>query len=264
MNKRFLILSLFALSPSTAGAQFYRMNAQSVTACGGYGGNDCFTVQLEGEIEVDPNPSAPRILYSDITEIPYESVWPAPGLIDLSELSGQWVASGTLKFIATTENQSIELTIRPTGDGTAMLNGHYHEGCCDRYGFSFENVLLDRVSYLERRRLNLRSRVFTIEATWSLGPGTSVAHGHASYESDSWGYLWFFSPESPEVIVKIIDTCTSPSPHSHWVFASGLTNLGVDLTVRDNVGRRSRTYQSLPGQSFAPILDTSSFFEPCF
>ncbi len=258
------VLFWLALSwPAFAAAQFYRINPQPVTACGGFSGNSCFTAVLEGELEVDADPSAPRILYSDIVYSTTGAVWPAPGLIDLSELPGQLVGDGALRFSTVTTYQSVELTIESSAGGPAVLNGHYGEGCCDRYGFLFEDLVLEPVALLERRRLNLLRRIFTIEAEWSPDPTSDLRFGHAGRSSDRWGHFWFFSKENPELIVKILDVCPPPSAYSHWVFVSGMTNLEVVLRVRDNVGRRSTTYQSNPGQPFAPILDTSTFFEHC-
>ena len=47
-----------------------------------------------------------------------------------------------------------------------------------------------------------------------------------------------------------------------WIFASGLTNVEVDLRVRDSVTGQVRTYHSPPNTTFAPVLDTTGFACP--
>jgi hypothetical protein len=44
-----------------------------------------------------------------------------------------------------------------------------------------------------------------------------------------------------------------------WVFAGGLTNVGVTLTVTDTQTGEFRTYTSPIGVPFAPLQDTTAF-----
>ena len=72
------------------------------------------------------------------------------------------------------------------------------------------------------------------------------------------GALFFFDPSNVEMLVKVLDACVFGN---YWLFAAGLTNLGVDLRVTDTVTGVSRRYRNPVSQSFQPIFDTSSF--PC-
>lgn len=44
------------------------------------------------------------------------------------------------------------------------------------------------------------------------------------------GYFWFFNASNVELVVKVLDACHFGR---FWVFAGGLTNVDVDLTVTD-------------------------------
>lgn len=83
---------------------------------------------------------------------------------------------------------------------------------------------------------------------------------HAILASDESGEFWFFGPGNTELLVKVIDACDEPDFHTFWVFAAGLTNVGVTLTVEDTQTPGAVHQFSNPvGTDFAPILDTASF-----
>lgn len=68
---------------------------------------------------------------------------------------------------------------------------------------------------------------------------------------------WFFRGENSELIVKVLDAC---SVNNHfWVFAGGLTNVQVELTVTDRDTGTSRVYNNLQSTPFQPIQDTAAF-----
>jgi hypothetical protein len=76
--------------------------------------------------------------------------------------------------------------------------------------------------------------------------------------SDS-GYFYFFDRDNVELVVKVLDGCAL-NQH-YWVFAGGLTDVGVDLKVIDAVGNLERAYANVLGEAFAPIRDSLAF--PC-
>jgi hypothetical protein len=71
------------------------------------------------------------------------------------------------------------------------------------------------------------------------------------------GYFWFFNPANIEVVIKVLNGC--PITNAYWVFATGLTNVEVTLTVRDTNNGQVKTYVNQLGVAFAPIQDTSAF-----
>jgi hypothetical protein len=76
--------------------------------------------------------------------------------------------------------------------------------------------------------------------------------------NDGSGSFWFFKDDNTEVTVKVIDACVAEFDR-YWVFASGLTNVEVVLTVTDTEAGRSRVYFNPQGTAFAPVQDTDAF-----
>jgi hypothetical protein len=59
------------------------------------------------------------------------------------------------------------------------------------------------------------------------------------------------------VVIKVIDGCLVN--RRFWVFASGLTNLKVQITVTDTQTGKQVTDQNPLNQAFPTIQDTSAF-----
>jgi CSLREA domain-containing protein len=96
---------------------------------------------------------------------------------------------------------------------------------------------------------------FKVTATW--GTATASGTGAAVPLSGDSGYFWFFDPANVEVTVKAIDGCASN--HRFWFFASGLTNIRVDLKVTDTRTGAVKTYSNALGKTFVSILDSNAF-----
>lgn len=97
---------------------------------------------------------------------------------------------------------------------------------------------------------------FAIEATWRTADRSGV--GHPVALSDESGTFWFFASPNVELIVKVVDACVDPWQR-YWVFMAGLTNVEVDLKVRDLVAGFEETYSSDWAEPFPTILDTWTF-----
>ncbi|HEY8184170.1 MAG TPA: hypothetical protein VII32_18150 [Thermoanaerobaculia bacterium] len=98
---------------------------------------------------------------------------------------------------------------------------------------------------------------FQVTTNWRTSDGT-IGRGQAVTLSDDSGYFWFFGPNNVEVVVKALNACSSPLPR-YWVFASGLTDVQVDLTVTDTKNGTAKTYTNPLGRPFQPIQDTGAF-----
>jgi streptogramin lyase len=96
---------------------------------------------------------------------------------------------------------------------------------------------------------------FRVDAQWNTGTQSGVANG-VGLTADT-GYLWFFSPSNVEAVVKVLDGCAVNG--RYWVFAGGLTNVKVDMTITDTLHGTSRVYHNRQGTAFQPIQDTSAF-----
>ena len=71
------------------------------------------------------------------------------------------------------------------------------------------------------------------------------------------GYLWFFNPENIEMVLKVLDGCDINN--HYWVFAGGLTNVEVNMTVTDTETGAVREYGNPLEIKFQPIQDTQAF-----
>ncbi|MES1239988.1 MAG: CSLREA domain-containing protein [Acidobacteriota bacterium] len=95
---------------------------------------------------------------------------------------------------------------------------------------------------------------FKVTARWAVRGDEGEAHSIP--QTLDTGSFWFFSPANVELTLKVIDGCLVN--HSFWVFASGLTDVGVDLTVEDTATGRTWTHHSAAGSTFQPRLDTNA------
>jgi len=96
---------------------------------------------------------------------------------------------------------------------------------------------------------------FKVEAAWKTANASGPAQVMGS-DGDS-GRFYFFAPDNTELTVKVLDGC-SLGGH-YWVFASGLTNVELIVTVTDTNTGHSRRYFNPAGRAFAPVQDTSAF-----
>ena len=104
-------------------------------------------------------------------------------------------------------------------------------------------------------RLCLRGGRFAVEASFRAFDGSGGQAEQIGITSDT-GYFWFFDPANVEIVVKVLDGCGLTN--AFWVFAGGLTNVEVDLSVTDTVRNQTVTYRNPLGADFRQIRDTSS------
>ena len=104
--------------------------------------------------------------------------------------------------------------------------------------------------------LCLNNNRFSVTAAWQTSGGQS-GQGQAVPLTVDTGYFTFFSASNIEVIIKVLNGCSLSS--RYWVFAGGLTDVNVVLTVRDTVTGTTRTYTNPQGTAFKPIQDTDAF-----
>lgn len=106
--------------------------------------------------------------------------------------------------------------------------------------------------------LCLNNGRFRVQTTWKKpGQDGKSGRGQPIGISDDTGYFWFEYDSNVEVVVKVLDGC-AVNGH-HWVFATGLTNIEVTMTVIDKQTGRVQTYINPQGEAFAPIQDTKAF-----
>lgn len=98
---------------------------------------------------------------------------------------------------------------------------------------------------------------FAVEVSWRRFNGTTGI-GQRVTGSDNSGLFYFFGPDNWEMLVKMVDACSSNSNH-FWVFAAATTNVEYTLRVTDTEAGRSVSYFNPLGTSAAAITDTQAF-----
>ena len=96
---------------------------------------------------------------------------------------------------------------------------------------------------------------FAVSATWRTSDGQTGTGTAIKLTSDT-GYFWFFGSSNVEVVIKVLNACSLNS--KYWIFAGGLTDVNVVLTVRDTKSGTTKTYTNPLGVAFQPIQDTSA------
>jgi PKD repeat protein len=105
--------------------------------------------------------------------------------------------------------------------------------------------------------LCLNNGRFAVSATFQTSGGQSGQATGVALTADA-GYFFFFDPKNVEVVLKVLNACTQ-NPPRYWVFAAGLTNVEVTLTVTDTQKGGTQTYTNPLSTPFAPIQDTDAF-----
>lgn len=154
----------------------------------------------------------------------------APFLI--SELGGRASAAllGSGHFLAIWE------AYQPDEDGTDILGRAYRTAASP---------------------LSLHGGRFKVEATFRDPHTRALAPAEPKPLTDDTGLFWFFDRANLELVVKTLDGC---AVNDHfWVFAAGLTDVEVEITVTDTVSGTWKSYRNPPHTAFLPIQDTLAF-----
>ena len=106
--------------------------------------------------------------------------------------------------------------------------------------------------------LCLQDGRYDVRANWRVGEETGAATG-VPRTADT-GMFWFFSPDNVELVVKVLDGCALNG--HRWVLMGGLTDVGVEVVVRDAISdTEAKAYRSPEGSPFATMFDVTAF--PC-
>ncbi len=102
----------------------------------------------------------------------------------------------------------------------------------------------------------LQNGRFKVTADWETAAGAEGDAKAILASADS-GEFWFFNAGNTEILVKVLNGCGVNN--RYWVFAAGLTNVGVTITVEDTESGEEKEYENDVQHPFAPVLDTSAF-----
>jgi hypothetical protein len=97
---------------------------------------------------------------------------------------------------------------------------------------------------------------FAVTTTWRTSDGNSGSGQAVRLTADT-GYFTFFSASNVEAVVKVLNACGLNQ--KYWVFAGGLTNVDVVLTVRDTKTGTTKFYTNPQNTAFQPVQDTGAF-----
>ena len=97
---------------------------------------------------------------------------------------------------------------------------------------------------------------FRVKAHWADFAGQS-GPASAVPQSGNSGLFYFFGENNLELAIKVLDGCALNG--RYWVYAAGLTNVEVSLSVEDLVGGSTWQRSNPLGTAFQPILDSSAF-----
>ncbi len=103
----------------------------------------------------------------------------------------------------------------------------------------------------------LNNNRFKVEAQFATIANPGLSPAFTVKLVDDSGYLWFFNANNIELVVKVLNACGVNS--RYWVFAAGLTNVRVDLTVTDTATGAVKTYFNPLNQPYQPLQDTTAF-----
>ncbi len=104
--------------------------------------------------------------------------------------------------------------------------------------------------------LYLNDDRFEVRVAWEKPDGTHGV-GKPAQLTDDTGYFYFFAEDNVELVIKVLDACGASD--RFWVFAAGLTNVQIEMTVTDTATGQRRVYANPQGTAFQPILDTGTF-----
>ena len=102
-------------------------------------------------------------------------------------------------------------------------------------------------------------RRFAVSLFFSAGAdsGNARAISLEPLGIDDGGILYFFTPENPEVLVKVVNGCSFND--RYWVFAAATTTLGYALEVEDTRTRARKIYRNPDDQAAETITDIDAF-----
>jgi hypothetical protein len=93
--------------------------------------------------------------------------------------------------------------------------------------------------------LSLGQGRFRAEVTWHI-PSGATGPGHPlALQGDS-GAFWFFTPDNPELMLKVLDGRATNG--AFWVFYATLTDVAFDLTILDTATGQEKHYTKTQGR----------------
>ncbi len=102
---------------------------------------------------------------------------------------------------------------------------------------------------------------FKVEVAYDATPANGAGPAQVVLESGASVKFTFFDPTNIEMILKVLDACVPPF-NKWWVYAGGLTDVGVSIKVTDTMTGSVKNYSSTKGTLFQAFADTAAFACP--
>ena len=178
----------------------------------------------------------------------------------------QWVYSAGLTdvevtmTVTDTETDEVKTYVNPLGSRYQPITDVMAFSACDAAANRIDVDVSSVVSTTEAvTELGLQGGRFEVTIDWRA-PNGDTGQGQAIPLTGDTGYFWFFSEDNAEVVVKVLDACSFTG--TYWLYAGGLTDVEMTLTVTDKVADQSKVFTNAQGNTFEPIADTEAF-ETC-
>lgn len=178
----------------------------------------------------------------------------------------QWVFSAGLTdvevtmTVTDTETDEVKTYVNPLGSRYTPVTDTSAFANCE---VGATQVAADRATRVESTpaitELGLQDGRFEVTIDWRA-PNGDNGQGQAIPLTNDTGYFWFFSDDNAEVVVKVLDACDFTG--TYWLYAGGLTDVELTMTVTDKVAGESKVFTNPMGNTFEPIADTGAF-ETC-
>jgi hypothetical protein len=97
---------------------------------------------------------------------------------------------------------------------------------------------------------------FQVQVNWRVPSQGTAGAGRAVPLTTDTGYLWFFSSNNVELVIKVLDGRAYNG--RFWVFYGALSNVEYAITVTDTSTGQIRTYFNPTGH-LASVADTAAF-----
>jgi hypothetical protein len=109
----------------------------------------------------------------------------------------------------------------------------------------------------------LQNDRFEVNVTWdnndSSGLGKIMRFGGQRAENTESAFYYFQSPTNFEMGIKVLNACIPALGNKFWVFISGLTDQGWQLTIRDTQNGAAKTYSNPRENLSRTFADTGAF-----
>ena len=108
----------------------------------------------------------------------------------------------------------------------------------------------------DRATLCLNGGRFRVRVRYATALG-ETGYGDGVLLTEDTGYFTFFNPSNIEIVTKVLDGCELNG--RYWLYATGLTDLDVELEVADPLTQTRHVLVSPLQEAFRPIADTKAF-----